>query len=98
MKAIKEIISKLSGQLDKLAKGNAVVARPISVGDRHVIPLCELSIGFGGGGGTGEGTNEDAGKGSGSGTGAGAGGGAKATPVAVLVIDGGRVRIESLAK
>jgi len=33
----------------------AVVGRKISVADRHVIPLCELSLGVAGGGGSGQG-------------------------------------------
>ena len=36
-----------------LAAGNAVVSKSISVGGRHVIPLCELCLAFGAGGGRG---------------------------------------------
>jgi uncharacterized spore protein YtfJ len=100
MKHINDLLASISGHLGKLAEGNAVVAKTLSVGDRHVIPLCELSMGFGGGGGIGEGTEkpgEDK-TGGASGTGGGAGGGAKANPVAVVVIDGGKVRVESLVK
>ena len=92
MKKISELFEKLSGRLENLAKSNAVVAKPISVGDRHVIPLCELGVGFGGGGGMGEADDKQSGKG----VGGGAGGGAKATPVAVIVVDGESVRIERL--
>jgi len=98
MKHIQDLLSSISGHLGKLAGGNAVVSKTLSVGDRHVVPLCELSMGFGGGGGIGEGTDESGKGGGGSGTGGGAGGGAKANPVAVVVIDGGKVRVESLIK
>ena len=98
MKHIQDLLSSISGHLGKLAEGNAIVAKTLSVGDRHVIPLCELSMGFGGGGGVGEGSDESGKGGGGSGVGGGAGGGAKANPVAVVVIDGGKVRVESLIK
>jgi uncharacterized spore protein YtfJ len=98
MKHIQDLLSSISGHLGKLAEGNAVVAKTLSVGDRHVIPLCELTMGFGGGGGIGEGTDEPGKESGASGTGGGAGGGAKANPVAVVVIDGGKVRVESLVK
>ena len=100
MKRIQELLASVSAKIGKLAEGNSVVARKISVGDRHVIPLCELSMGFGAGGGVGEGTesSEKSVSGGGSGVGGGAGGGAKANPVAVVVIDAGKVRVESLLK
>ena len=92
MNDIKSIISMIGDRLKKLAQSNAVVSQPISFNDRHVLPLCELSMSFGGGGGSGEDN------GNGQGTGGGTGGGAKATPVAVVVVDGDQVRIESLGK
>lgn len=96
MKDIKELFTTVTERLEKLARGNAVVARPISVGDRHIVPLCELAVGFGAGGGKGEGEVE--GGGPGTGVGGGAGGGAKAAPVAVLVIENGKARIELLGR
>ena len=98
MKSIKDLFKTVTEKLEGLAKGNAVVAQPISVGNRHVIPLCELSVGFGGGGGVGEGDMEKSGEGKGKGVGGGVGGGAKAAPVAVLVIEDGKVRIEDLGR
>ena len=96
MDHIKNLLAAISQRFKKLAEANAVVAKPISVGDRHVVPLCELSLAFGGGGGTGEMQNE---KGTGetaTGTGGGAGGGAKATPVAVIVVENGKARLEKV--
>lgn len=99
MEDINELFEAVSERLTKMAQANAVVSKPISVGDRHVIPLCELSMGFGGGGGTatGEGQSPE-GAGSGEGEGGGAGGGAKANPVAVIVVDGEKVRVEKLGR
>jgi uncharacterized spore protein YtfJ len=97
MNEVKSVISMIGDRLKKMAQSNAVVSRPISFGDRHVLPLCELSLGFGGGGGSGEeaGNGDQSG---GQGTGGGTAGSARATPVAVIVIDGQDVRIESLGK
>ncbi len=97
MNDVKGIISMISERLKKMAQSNAVVTQPVSFGDRHVLPMCELKLGFAGGGGTGEdkGGGEQSG---GQGTGGVAGGSAKATPIAVIVVDGQNVRIESLGK
>lgn len=92
MNEVKTIIAMISERLKRMAQSNAVVSKPISFGDRHVLPLCELSLGFGGGGGSGEDPEN------GGGTGGGTGGCAKATPVAVIVVDGPNVRVESLRK
>jgi len=97
MEQIKQLLLALTAKLQGLAKSNAVVGRKISVGQRHVIPLCELSLGMGGGGGVGQG-GDTPGKQDSKGTGAGAGGAAKATPVAVIVVDGGTVRVERLGR
>lgn len=97
MEQVKEILALLGEQMKKLAQANAVVAKPISAGDRHVLPLCELSFGFGAGGGTGEAAKEAESQDN-QGSGAGAGGNAKATPVAALIVDGSEVRLESFGK
>jgi uncharacterized spore protein YtfJ len=96
METLKRILGTLCARLESLAQANAVVGRKISVGDRHIIPLCELSLGVAGGGGGGEGGSP--GKEDSKGHGGGAGGGAKAVPVAVIVVDGGKVRIEHLGR
>jgi uncharacterized spore protein YtfJ len=96
MEHIKELFLSLGKHFERMAEANAVVAKPLSVGERHVIPLCELSLAFGGGGGTGEMEAGKQGQDKPSGTGGGAGGGAKASPVAVLVVDGGKVRLEKI--
>ena len=96
MEYLKSLIGQLSERLKKVAASNAVVARPVSVGDRHIVPLCELGLSFGGAGGGGEGKRR---KGdAGTGMGAAAGGGVKASPVAVLVVEGDHVRLESVGR
>lgn len=96
MEHVKELIAILAERLRRLAASNAVVAKPISVGEQHVVPLCELGLSFGGGGGGGEGGAE--GGAGGTGSGAAAGGGAKVSPVAVLIVEGDEVRLEKVGK
>ncbi|HJK98679.1 MAG TPA: spore germination protein GerW family protein [Polyangiaceae bacterium LLY-WYZ-14_1] len=88
---IQELVARLSARLKGVAAANAVVARPVSVGDRHVLTLCELGLSFGGAGGDGDGST-DGGPG-GSGRAGLAVGGAKASPVALVVIEDGRPRL-----
>ena len=92
MEALKAMLDGFTERFRSLARANAVVAKPISIGDRHVIPLCEVALGMGASMGQGESTEGDKGKGSVG----GGGGGARVTPVAVLVVEGNRVRLEKL--
>lgn len=95
MKDTQTLFESVAPKLEALVKSNAVVGPTTSVGDRHVIPLVELSLGLGGGGGGGEGEDPETGTG-GAGHGGAAGGGAKVTPVAVLVIQGDDVQLQTL--
>lgn len=98
MDRINEMFKSLLEKMTSLAKDNVVTSKPISVGDRHVLPLCEFRMGYGGGGGFGEGTiDTDTLKkpGLANGEGHGAGGGARITPVATIVVDGDDIRIET---
>lgn len=102
MENVREIVGGLMSRLVKLAREGAVVSQPIAVDDRYVVPLCELGIGYGGGGGGGgaEESRSRSKPGRSSvfmtGDGLGGGGGAAVRPLAVLVIDGDDVRMESL--
>jgi uncharacterized spore protein YtfJ len=71
---------------------DSVAAKPLSAGDQHVLVLSEISMAFGAGGGTGQSGVKQPAKGAGG----GGGGGAKATPVAVLVVEQGKARIERI--
>jgi uncharacterized spore protein YtfJ len=94
MEELKTFLAELMQHFEKRAQGNAVVGATLSVGDRHIIPLCEIGFAMSGGGGGGEGAgdNGEVGKG----IGMGGGGGAKTSPVAVIVVDGDKVRLETL--
>ena len=95
MEHVERIIAAISKHFERLARTNAVVAKPISVGDRHVVPLCELRVSYGAGGGAGESLSEEAGvQQPQQGKGGGGGGASKAAPVAVLVVENGKVRLQ----
>ena len=96
MKNVNDMVSLMQRRLEDLATGNAVVAAPISVGERHVVPLVELSMGLGGGGASAKAEAETGAKGHGAGVGGGAGGGVSACPVAVVVVDNGKVTVTHL--
>jgi uncharacterized spore protein YtfJ len=95
MKETDRLFQSVAPKLEALVRSNAVLGPTTTVGTRHAIPLVELSLGLGGGGGVGEGDDPKTGI-HGKGHGGGAAGGAKVTPVAVLVVDGANVRLESL--
>lgn len=92
MEGVKRILDVVRRRLSRAALKDVVVSKPISVAERHVLVLSEVSYGFGAGGGSGD----EKGKRAARGSGAGGGGGARASPVAVLVVDGGKVRLERL--
>jgi uncharacterized spore protein YtfJ len=98
MEDVKRLAQETSQRLRGLVTNNAMVSKPISQGDRHVIPLCELGLALVGGGGTGEADVDAEVRGQGKGEGVGAGGGAKVTPIAVLIVDAKGVRIQQLAR
>ena len=103
MSTMKSMMDLAIGGLGDLANADVVMAKPVDVDGKQVIPVLALNVGFGGGGGHGEGEgNQPAGagkkghgkgKGKGSGTGTGAAGGARLTPVAVVIRDAGGVRV-----
>ncbi|MFH2036146.1 MAG: spore germination protein GerW family protein [Candidatus Zixiibacteriota bacterium] len=82
---VTEILSSIVGELKDIANSQTVIGQPITVGDKTVIPVVKISVGFGAGGGQG-----DAGE-KGGGFGGGGGGGAKIEPSAFIIIDGDHI-------
>jgi uncharacterized spore protein YtfJ len=93
MEEIKKLFESVRQRLSGVAMKDSVVSRPLTAGEQHVLVLSEISVMFGGGGGDGESTA--AGKVA-KGTGGGSFGVGKASPVAVLVVEQGRVRLEKI--
>lgn len=92
MERVKAMLEAIRRRLRGAAMKDLVASKPLAVNGRHVLVLSEFSLGFGAGGGSGEDRKQGADKGSGG----GGGGGAKASPVAVLVVEDGRVRLEKI--
>ena len=78
---VAEILKSVVGELKEISKSETIVGDPITVGDRTVIPIVRISVGFGAGGGQGE--NDKAG----TGFGGGGGGGVKIEPSAFIIMD-----------
>jgi len=76
-----EILKGVVGELREISKSETVIGDPITVGNRTVIPVVKIMVGFGAGGGQGE--DEKAR----SGFGGGGGGGARVEPAAFIIMD-----------
>ena len=87
-----EILQTIVGELRQIARSESVVGQPVTVGERTIVPITKLSVGFGGGGAEGSRPEK------GSGFGGGGGGGAMIEPVAFLVIDKDRVQLLTTRK
>ena len=86
---VSEILKDIVGELKDIASSQTVVGEPITVGDKTVIPVVKISVGFGAGGGQGESPDK------GGGFGGGGGGGAKIEPSAFIIMDGDRIQLLS---
>ncbi len=86
--ALSEIIKTALDQMHYIAKTETVVGEPIQAGEVTLIPVSRISMGFAAGG---------AGKDEKSGSGAGTGGGINITPVAFIVVTGGKVHVQTLS-
>lgn len=80
-----EILKGVVGELKEMARSEAIIGEPITIGDRTVVPVVKISVGFGAGGGQGEGKATETKVG--TGFGGGGGGGAKIEPAAFIIMD-----------
>lgn len=76
-----EILKSVVSELKDMARSETIIGKPVTIGDKTVIPVVKISVGFGAGGGQGEN-----GKG-GPSFGGGGGGGATIEPAAFIIID-----------
>jgi uncharacterized spore protein YtfJ len=78
---VMEVISGIVGELKQIASAETIIGEAVTVGDKTVIPIVKISVGFGAGGGEGE-------KEKMSGYyGAGGGGGCIVEPAAFIIMD-----------
>jgi uncharacterized spore protein YtfJ len=89
----KEILDNILGHVEHLATTKTIIGEPMTVGDKTIIPVMKVSLGFGAGGidGTGQGKGDNAI--SGSGTGGGGGGGICITPAGFIFIEGDKITL-----
>jgi uncharacterized spore protein YtfJ len=86
---VSEILKNIVGELKEMARSQTVVGEPINLGNKTVVPLVKISVGFGAGGAQQEK------EGSGPNFGGGGGGGAKIEPAAFIIIDGDKISMLS---
>ncbi len=89
---VTDILRGVVGELREIAKSETVIGQPVTVGDRTVIPVVKISVGFGAGGGQGEDEKQR------GGFGGGGGGGAKIEPAAFIVVEKDDVRVLAAGK
>ena len=92
MEHVTRFMALVRAVLSRSALKDAVVSKPLTAGDQHVLVLSDVSVGLAAGGGNGT----EASKRNATGTGGGGGGGAKARPVAVLIVEKGEIRLEPI--
>ncbi|MBI5868456.1 MAG: sporulation protein [candidate division Zixibacteria bacterium] len=84
---VMEVLQVIVGELKQMARSETVIGQPVTAGDRTIIPLTRISVGFGAGGG------EDEHPEKGARFGGGGGGGAVIEPVGFLILDHDKVSI-----
>lgn len=87
-----DILKGVVGELREIARSETIIGKPVTVGDKTVIPVVKVSVGFGAGGGQGEMDKDKAGYGGGG------GGGAKIEPSAFIIMDADGIRLLPTAK
>ena len=78
-----EILKSVVGELKEMARSETIIGKPVTIGDRTVIPIVKISVGFGAGGG--KGAKDDGG--------GGTAGGGSVEPVGFIVIHKGKVQL-----
>ena len=93
MEHVTKFMDAVRQLLSRTALKDAVMSKPITAGEQHVLVLSDVSVGLCAGAGTGTDTS----KRMANGTGGGSGGAAKVRPVAVLMVNKGEARLEPIA-
>ncbi len=80
-----DLVSSIMSELKQISKTETVIGEPVKLGNKMVVPVTKLMLGFGVGGGEGEATAK------GAGFGGGGGGGARVEPIGFIVIQDEKV-------
>ena len=86
------LASAIITQLKEIASSDTVVGRQVTMGNKSVVPVTKVMVGFGVGGGEGEETGTK------SGFGGGGGGGVKVEPIGFIIIEEDKVSFLPTAK
>jgi len=78
---LKETLSSIIGELKAIASTKTVIGDPITLGDKMVVPVSRIMVGFGVGGGEGEEVKKR------GGFAGGGAGGARIEPIGFILID-----------
>jgi len=81
-----DLLKVILSNVETVAKAKTILGDPIELGDKTVIPVCKVGVGFGAGGSDAKKENSDMASG-------GGGGGFSVEPVAFLVIQGDEVNL-----
>ena len=82
---LKETLSSIIGELKAIASTKTVVGDPLTLGDKMVVPVSRIMVGFGVGGGEGEEVKKR------GGFAGGGAGGARIDPIGFIIIDGEKI-------
>ena len=77
---LKGLLSSIMDELKQIAASETIVGKPVALGDKSIVPVTRVMVGFGVGGGEGESDKK------GQGFGGGGAGGARVEPVGFIVI------------
>ena len=93
-----DALQKARERLITLARDRGVAGQPLNLGDTIVIPISEIKLAFAGGGceGKGEGETVKDELGKGAFLGGCGGGGVRVIPMALIVVKGDEITLESL--
>lgn len=75
-----ELIGAIMGELKEVSKTETIVGEPVSLGEKMIVPVTKMSLGFAVGGGEGKAQEK------GTSFGGAGGGGAKVEPMGFIVI------------
>ncbi len=82
---LQELAASIIGEIKQIAASDTVVGKQVTMGNKSVVPVTRVTVGFGVGGGEGERGGTD------SGFGGGGGGGVRVEPMGFIIIEEDKV-------
>jgi uncharacterized spore protein YtfJ len=95
---INDLVASIMGELKEIASTETIVGKPVVFGNKSVVPVSRIMLGFGVGGGENIKSEDPSGKDSGSNFGGGGGGGVRVEPVGFILISDDKVSFLPTAK